>query len=392
MVEFKYKVTTSANDLIVLNTIRRRGPISRIDIARLTGLTPPTVINIANKLLEANLILEYMIGESSGGRRPLLLKTNPALAEIIVVHIRSKKLEVCRTDADAEIIKKISYNIEKIDANEIIDLMLDSIKQCIFEAVAPVAAITLVVRGPVNAAAGISLYAPAIGWRNVPLKSIVEEKFHLPVFVENDVKAMVRGEYYYELAKETDNMVLLKVGYGIGAGVIIHGELYRGVSGNAGEFGHTVIDVAGPACSCGNYGCLESLASETALVAAVVRAIKEGHRSLVANLVQGNLDVVSADEIYYAAAKGDELSIAMLKQVARYLGFGIANLLNTLNPSMIVIGGGLTQARAFIEDTIRLTVKERAMDSCYHTAEIRFVTVPEGTVKGAVDLALTEVL
>ena len=386
------KATNSINDLTVLNTIRRRGPISRIDIARLTNLTPPTVINIANKLLDAGLILEYMIGESSGGRRPLLLKTNPGFAEVIVVLIRSKNIEVYRTDADGEVIKKKSHSIEKLTTDDIINWMTASLKTCIEEAEAPVAAISIVVRGPVNSVAGISVYAPSIGWRNVPLKSIVEEKFRIPVFVENDVKAMTRGEYYYNFIKETDNVVLVKVGHGIGAGIIIAGELYRGLTNGAGEIGHTIIDVTGPVCSCGNYGCLEALASEAALISSVVRAIKEGQKSMISEMVQGELENVTADDIYQAAAEQDDLAIFMLRQVARYLGIGIANIFNTFNPEIVVIGGGLAQAQEFIEETIRSTVEERAMGNSYRAAEIRFTTSKEGTIKGAVDMALTEVL
>lgn len=386
------KITSSVNDLTVLNTIRRRGPISRIDIARLTNLTPPTVINIANKLLDANLILEYMIGESSGGRRPLLLKTNPGFAELIVVLIRSKNIEIYRTDAEAEIIQKVVHNIEKSETNEILEWMLEAIEQCRSEANAPVAAISVVVRGPVNSAAGISLYAPSIGWRNIPLKSIIEDKFQLPVFVENDVKAITRGIYYHDLIKETSNVVILKVGHGIGAGIIINGELYRGMTNSAGEIGHTIIDVAGPVCSCGNYGCFEALASETALEASVTRAIKEGQRSIVSDLVQNDLEQVSAEAIYQAAAAGDELSIAVLKQVARYLGMGVANIFNIFNPEMVVIGGGLERAQTYIEETILQTVEERAMGNSFRAGEIRFATIEEGTLKGAVDMALAEVL
>ncbi|CUH97608.1 hypothetical protein P22_3739 [Propionispora sp. 2/2-37] len=386
------KVTSSVNDLTVLNTIRRRGPISRIDIARLTNLTPPTVINIANKLLDADLILEYMIGESSGGRRPLLLKTNPGFAELVVVLIRSKNIEIYRTDAEAEIIQKITRNIEKSETNEILEWMLEAIEQCRSEAKAPIAAISVVVRGPVNSAAGISLYAPSIGWRNIPLKSIIEDKFQLPVFVENDVKAITRGIYYHDLIKETSNVVILKVGHGIGAGIIINGELYRGMTNSAGEIGHTIIDVAGPVCSCGNYGCFEALASETALEASVVRAIKEGQRSIVSDLVQNDLEQVSAEAVYQAAAAGDELSIAVLKQVARYLGMGVANIFNIFNPEMVVIGGGLERAQYYIEETVLQTVEERAMGNSFRAGEIRFATIEESTLKGAVDTALAEVL
>jgi len=388
-----YKLLKGMNESLVLNIIRQQGPISRVDIARLTGLTQPTVTNITNKLMESNLIMESMMGESSGGRRPVLLKMNPEALNVIVIHISSNKLSAYLTDGDINVIKQDTGKIKNLKKEQIIDLMNDFIARYQREAEAQLPGIGVVVHGPVKAREGISIFAPNIGWKNVPIKFIVEDKFHIPTFVENDVRAMTLGEFYYGTARDVNNMVFIKVGYGIGSGIIMDGRLYRGIGDSAGEIGHTTIDVGGPRCGCGNYGCLEAMASENALVKTMVKSIKEGRDSMVFDLAGGNLEDVTPEVVYEAAAKGDILAGRILRQIARYLGIAVANSINTFNPELVVIGGGITRARAFIEETIMEAVKERALESCYQDVKISFSTMgDEATLKGAADMVMAEVL
>lgn len=388
-----YKLLKGMNESLVINIIRQRGPISRVDIARLTGLTQPTVTNITNKLMESNLIMEYMMGESSGGRRPVLLKINPEALNVIVIHISSNKLFAYLTDGDINVIKHDTAKIKNLNKEQIIDMMNEYIEKYQNEAKAQLPGIGVVVHGPVKAREGISIFAPNIGWKNVPIKFIVEDKFHIPTFVENDVRAMTLGEFYYGAARDVNNMVFIKVGYGVGSGIIMDGRLYRGVGDSAGEIGHTTIDVGGPQCGCGNYGCLEAMASENALVKTMVKSIKEGRDSMVLDLAGGNLEDVTPEIIYEAAASGDILASRILRQIARYLGIAVANAINTFNPELIVIGGGITRAKAFIEETMMETVKCRALESCFQDVRISFSTMgDEATLKGAADMVMAEVL
>jgi len=389
---YSFKQENNTNDEQIMNVIRRQGLISRADIAKLTGLTPPTVTNISSKLLEWGLILEDGIGESSGGRRPLLLKVNSKIAQIIIIHIRSEKMMGYLVDPEFRIQYKDNKNIKGLKKEEVLDLMLNMIADCQQAATAPVPAVGVVVRGPVRIREGISVFAPNIGWKNVPLKAMIEEKIGLAAFVENDAKALINGEYYYGSVKDADSMILLKVSHGIGSGIMFNGRIYRGINGSAGEVGHTTIDISGPVCSCGNYGCMEALASENALVDMVVKAIKEGQTSMVYELVNGELSRVVPKIIYQAADAGDELSIRMLGHVARYLGIGIANLVNILNPKIVVIGGGIVKARQYIEDIVRQTVLDRSFESCSSALEIRFSTfATENTMKGAADMVFAEI-
>ncbi|AJQ27190.1 ROK family transcriptional regulator [Pelosinus fermentans] len=382
----------SSNDALTLNVIRRQGPVSRVEISKMTGLTPPTVTNITTKLLELGLIAEDRIGESSGGRRPLLLKINSLLATVIIVYIRSERMIGYVIDPEFQIQLEDSRSIKGKKEDEILKMLLDIISDCRKGAGVPVLAVGVVVRGPVRRKDGIAVFVPNIGWRNTPLKGIIEEHIGLPAFIENDVKALSNGEYYYGSVKDAKSMILLKVSHGIGGGIIFNGSLYRGVNDSAGEVGHTTIDIAGPICSCGNYGCLEALASENALVDAVAKAIKEGQSSIIYDMVKGELKDLTPEVIYKAADAGDELAIRMLGQVARYLGIGIANLVNTFNPEILIIGGGIARGRQYIEDIVRQIVEDRSFESSSNVLEISFLTTTtENTLKGAADIVFAEI-
>ena len=381
-----------SNEAALLDIIRRRGPISRAELAKLSGLTPPTVTTIAARLERLQLIEKDRIGESSGGRRPLLLKINPDRERIVIIHIRSYKMVGYLMDPALGIHYKHSSSIRGLTQQEVVDLLVEMVGECCKEAQSRVLAVGVVARGPVRAKEGISVFAPNIGWRNMPIKYILEERYRLPVFVENDAKALTNGEYYYGTAKDAGNLLLLKVGYGIGSALMFGGSLYRGVNNSAGEVGHMTMDPAGPRCSCGKAGCLEALASESALVEFMLQALQEGESSLVEELIEGDLKRLSAEEIYQAAQAGDALARSILKKVAHNLGVGIANMVNALNPELIVIGGGLAAAEEFIAAKVKATVEEMSFESCSSVLEIRYSNETSiNTVKGMADMVLAEI-
>ncbi len=384
------KAVGGLNESLIVNTIRRRGPISRVDIAKLTGLTAPTVTNISGKLIEHGLIHEYMVGEYSGGRRPVLLKVHSEIANMIIVDIRSKDMIGYLINGGLEIKEQICHDIQHLKEEQILALLEGTIEQCYSSENGKLAlAIGIIVRGPVMSKEGLSLFSPSAGWRNVPLKFLVEKQFQLPVFVENDMRAMALGAYHYGPYRDIKNAVFLGVGGGIGSGIILNGELYRGLGDSAGEIGHTVVDVNGPLCSCGNYGCLEAMASESALVNITIKAINDGDRSLVSEMVKGNMDAIRPKHVYDAAEAGDPLAIRMLQHIANYIGMGAANIINTFNPQLVLIGGGIVKGRAFIEETIMQVIKERALASCYSLARIEFSSEGrQDALKGIVDVVM----
>ncbi|MDK2814270.1 MAG: hypothetical protein PWP18_183, partial [Thermoanaerobacter sp.] len=387
LIPVSYKLLKGMNESVILNIIRKMGPISRADIAKETNLTPPTVTNIVNKLIAENIVMEYKVGESNGGRPPVLIKLNPDFMSIIVIHISTYNLHQYTLDAELKTKKKEKNSIRGLKQEEVLELLTSVLDKAIKVSPQNVSGIGIVVRGPVKMKEGISVFAPNIGWRNVPLKSIVEEKFGVPTYVINDVRAMALGEFHMGKAKDVENMIFLKVGYGIGSAILINGRIYTGASDGAGEIGHTTIDVAGPQCSCGNYGCFEALASEKALVNLVVKSIKEGMDSIVYQMAEGMLDSVTPEMIYEAAKLNDKLAVNALKTIGRYLGIGIANTINTFNPELILIGGGIVQARELIEDIIIETAKKRTFENSFSSCRIAFAELgDDATLIGAANM------
>ncbi len=393
LIPVSYKLLKGMNESLILNEIREKGPISRSDIAKLTNLTPPTVTNITNRLLDSGFVFEYMVGESNGGRPPVLLRINPGAFNIIVVHVSSNRIDAYLTDAELNVKTSLAENITPSKDREwIMDKAEGFISRLKDEAGREVDGIGFVIHGPAKSREGISLFAPNLGWRNVPVKSIIEDRFNIPVYVENDVRAMALGEYRYGAAKDAGDMVFLKVGYGLGSAIILNGSIYGGVNDSAGEIGHTTIDISGPKCSCGNYGCFEAMASEHALVLRFIKAVKEGQYSSAAGK-SANPDEITPADIYAAAREGDGLAVSAISQEATYLGIGIANILNIFNPEMVVVGGGIAQAKDLIEDKMTDTIRERALESCYKSADIVFAQLGDGaTLKGAADMVLRETI
>uniref|UniRef100_UPI0004A296CC transcriptional regulator GalR n=1 Tax=Thermoanaerobacter sp. A7A TaxID=1350366 RepID=UPI0004A296CC len=214
LIPVSYKLLKGMNESVILNIIRKMGPISRADIAKETNLTPPTVTNIVNKLIAENIVMEYKVGESNGGRPPVLIKLNPDFMSIIVIHISTYNLHQYTLDAELKTKKKDKNSIRGLKQEEVLELLTSVLDKAIKESPQNVSGIGIVVRGPVKMKEGISVFAPNIGWRNVPLKSIVEEKFGVSTYVINDVRAMALGEFHMGKAKDVENMIFLKVGYG----------------------------------------------------------------------------------------------------------------------------------------------------------------------------------
>src|SRR5215471_6265629 len=215
--------------------------------------------------------------------------------------------------------------------------------------------------GPLDREKGIVIVAPNLGWRNFPLRDRIAEKLKLPATLDNDANCATVGEWWQGAARGGTNVIGMTIGTGIGGGLIIDGKLFHGASDVAGEIGHTTIDLNGRHCKCGNYGCLEAYASGPAIA---VRArevlVREETASLLPSLVGGRLDEITAETVYRAAQQGDAVANEIVRDTARYLGVGIANMLNILNADVVVVAGGVTQAGDALFVPLRAEVRRRA--------------------------------
>ena len=223
--------------------------------------------------------------------------------------------------------------------------------------------------GPLDRDKGLVIVAPNLGWRDFPLRDRVTTQTGFPATLDNDANCAILGEWWQGAAKGAKMVTGLTIGTGIGGAFVVDGRLYHGASDVAGEIGHTTIDMTGRHCKCGNYGCLEAYASGTAIAERAREAlVRDEMESLLRTSVGGQLERITAQTVYEAAQKGDALAGEIVRDTARMLGAGIANLLNLFNPDVVVICGGVTQAGDLLFDPMRVEVRRRAfkpaVDAC----------------------------
>jgi glucokinase len=230
--------------------------------------------------------------------------------------------------------------------------------------------------GPLDRERGIVIVTPNLGWRDYPLRDRVSEQVKLPATLDNDANCATYGEWWQGAGRGARNMVGMTIGTGIGGGLIIEGKLYHGASDVAGEIGHTTIDSTGRRCKCGNYGCLEAYASGPSIAERAREALGGGEVSILATVVAGRIEDITAQTVYDAAKRGDAVAREVVRDTARFLGAGVANLLNIFNPDVVVIAGGVTQAGDYLFEPLRAEVKRRAFRPAVEACEILAGTLP----------------
>ena len=232
--------------------------------------------------------------------------------------------------------------------------------------------------GPLDRERGIVIVTPNLGWRNFPLRDEVSNRVGLRASLDNDANCATLGEWWCGAAKGARHVVGLTIGTGIGGGLILDGRLFHGASDVAGEIGHTTIDSTGRRCKCGNYGCLEAYASGPAIAERAREALAGGEPSVLTQLVNDDLTRITAQLVYDAAKKDDDVARQVVRETANFLGAGVANLLNIFNPDVVVIAGGVTQAGEPLFEPLRAEVRRRAFRPAVEACRI----LP-GTLRGS---------
>ncbi|WP_455662288.1 ROK family transcriptional regulator [Pradoshia sp.] len=383
----------STNLSIVLNLIRQKGPISRADMAKLTRLTPPTISNLTKELLHRELIIEQSLGESSGGRKPTLLTLNSERHHLIGVDIGSHELNIIITNLEGETKHSIVQTIPSpVTKERLLALLIKSIHILIDAAREPekLIGIGVAMHGIVDVSKGESIFAPNLDLHHLPIKNILEEEFGLMVIVENDARAIAHGHQWFNHEKSSLNLACINVGRGIGAGLIIDGELYLGHDFISGEIGHMAIDLQGPICSCGNNGCLQTFATGPAIAEKMRMRLSQGETSMLSKMMADSTDDdLTGEHVFEAAKAGDRLAQQILREAGEYLGIGLTNLIHIINPEKIVLSGGVIQAGEFLLESVQNTIQKRALTEKAKQTEITVSTFGRhATVMGAVSLLL----
>jgi glucokinase-like ROK family protein len=383
----------------VLELVRQAGPMSRADLARHTLLSPSTISAITLELIEAQWVRETGAGLSRGGRRPVLLEFNREAALVVGVEMGVTHLTILVTNLAPDILVRyeVPFNVA-VHPEVGIERLIEGIRAALGQlrinngGSPRVASIGIGVPGPVDVAQGALVAPPLIPqWDGFPLSDELNERLGLQVLIDNDATLGVLGEYTFGAGQDVDALAYVKLGTGIGCGLICNGELYRGARGYAGEIGHLMVAQNGPPCRCGSYGCLEAMAGGEAVAQQAKLALKAGHRSILSNIADP--DTITAREVAAAAAAGDALGRQILNTAGRLLGIALADLVNLLNPGRIVIGGGLVQAGEPLLAPLRDTVRAQAMRASGRATDIVPAALGGDSIAlGAVAMVLKTIL
>lgn len=328
------------------------------------------------------------------GKQPT--RKQPASSKPIVVGVDlgGTKIAAAAADLSGRIIDQLLVRTDAANGPAGVVAQIGAVVQMLLDGcgcqLSDVVAVGLGAPGPTGVEEGVVFDAPHLpGWRDVPLRQMLEDRLGKPVHLDNDANAAAIAEHVWGAGQGTDDMVYMTVSTGIGGGLILGGHLYRGAAETAGEIGHMTVDSDGPPCYCGNRGCLESLASGTAIARQAVAEINAGSTSVIGRLVRGNLDAVTARVVQDAACLGDSLALGLFARAGQYLGIGFANLTNLLAPRLIVVGGGVAQAGDLILEPARRVLRERAFRRPASVVEVVEARLGRDTgVLGAVALAL----
>src|SRR5918995_3703254 len=341
------------------------GPISRARLIEALNSSRGKISAEVARLVEKGLLAEKGLAQSDGGRRSSLLGISPSGGLIAAVDIGATSIDVALTTLGSELLARRG---EPADVRDGPLSTLDRVKFLLSELLdeqaanaRDVLAIGVGVPGPVEQASGLLTVPPIMpGWDRFPIREAFAGEYAAPVFVDNDVNVMALGEHWGGVASGVDNLLFVKIGTGIGGGIIADGRLYRGIQGCAGDIGHICVDPEGPACTCGNRGCLEAMAAAPAIVQKAERSAREGG-SPVLSEVLGQKGELSARDVGEAASLGDYRALEIIRESGRLLGGVLATLVSTLNPSLIVIGGGVANIGHSLLAEIRSTVYRRSL-------------------------------
>jgi len=369
------------NQTVLLHLIRERQPISRVDIARITGLRPGTISSIVNRLIKKGVIFEGAAGPSSGGRKPTYLNINAENAYVLAVDIGVRDTAFAVSDFNGRILKQKSL-ITDGNPREFLDKLGGQITSLISRDYpnAKFAGVGVSIPGLIRRDTGEVAVSPNLGWSGLPLKALLEEKLKLPVYVENDANAAAFSELWYGPLDEikVKTLLYILVVDGLGCGLIINGELHVGSQVGMGGFGHMCIEPNGELCSCGRKGCWETLASESATIARYHRLMSNKNGSITTSIT----------DIIAQANRGDEKATAAITATAEYLGEGVASLAHGLSPETIVIGGEIATAWPLIGPIIKERVKSEYIIPEVAKIEIRPASVQRPSLFGAIPIVL----
>ncbi len=362
------------NRQIVLNYVREREPISRAMIARETALQRSTISEIVESLTSEGLVEEIGEGKSTGGRRPTLLRLRTGGAIAIGVNITPTRTTIASSDLAGVVVQQQAFPTDPAPErtlNRIIEIIRKFSEQGSIEGIG------ISIPGLVTPATGNVIFVPYFGWRDLPIGEMISQATGLPVTIDNDANAVALAELWFGRpeVREARDFIFVLVADGVGTGIIFDGQVYRGVRGAAGEFGHMIVGSDAPvSCSCGNDDCWEAFASE--------RAATARYRRLT------GMSTPSFAILIERALEGEQKAAAALTETARYLGIGISNLIVGFSPEAVIVGGAITRAWSLIEGALTEKIERSVRRGLPSARILRSTLNGDPTLMGALSLVL----
>ena len=382
------------NRQLVLNLIKA-GPTSRALIAEETGLSPATVSNLTFELIDEGLVHETGVVETTRGRPPVLLQLNSRARYVVGVKVMPASLVAVVTDLDANVVATRTHETDEDDRSlghtpeDLIERLARLVEEVVERAEigrTELLGVGIGLAGIIDGTAGICRYSPFFGWRDVDLVSPLRDRLDLEVHLANDVDSLTIAEQWFGHGQGCSDVIVVTVGRGIGAGFVLNGRFYGGRAGGVGELAHVRVAPAGPECTCGGRGCLESLASDVALIDAATDAVAAGRATALAEVERVSLEAIVA-----AADAGDALARELLAESGRWLGTGVATLLNLLNPQRVIVAGEGVEAGEWRLAPMRAAIEDLRFDAVGAETEIIVESAGDTTwARGAACVVLGE--
>ncbi len=387
---------------IVFNLIRSQGPMSRSEIARHTGLSVGAVTGLTGELLASAFIREVGKGQSKVGRPSMSLALNPSASFVVGIKLveqssikpAEQSIVVAVTDLGAAVVhSRLTPANDLPDPQAAIEAIIQAVETSLEESAVPrskVMGIGIGLGGVIDSQQGICCYSPTLGWRQVHLAQLIEQRLHLPVYIENDVNTLTIAEQWFGAGRGLSDFLVVTIGSGIGMGVVANGQIYRGSGGGAGEFGHLTLQPGGPQCACGKFGCLEALAADPAVVRMAREALEAGKNTAIAQVVQ-SADLLTFDHIAQVASLSDEVALEILVEAGRWLGLGLSYLVNLFSPQLIVLSGEGTRTGDARIESARQTMRQHIFNGLDKSPDL--VVKPlgeEAWARGAACVVLNE--